>query len=494
MPVPVSAAPSRLHHTSRSSPSSPPPSSLPPDPPRNNPIRTMTSATSVQAILEAVPALYRGPGGAAAVLQDGQLVAQHAWGYADLQARTPMTPSTRMPICSITKQMVILILKDLERNPPCSTAARGSIPEQLPASATTGRCPRSGARTRTDSSPSPPTPPKPSPAPNPYTSPPGTQYAYCNLNFHILARLTEQISGQSLSDLLTTRLFTPAAMTTAALHPDNATLPAPCIGYEGTETTGFTPAVNRMQWSGDAGVVASLTDMIAYEQYLHRDPANLYHRISQPPSFTDGTPARYGFGLEHRSIHSSVPVIGHGGALRGFRLHRFQAPTHGVAVVVMLNHEIDAEEVAGHILRKTLGLPTPPVPQLPPSPDWTGTFFDPEARLLVQTRPGGRGRAIISYAGWDEVVSLEQSDSHGRSSTLQAVVTGDVLHLSRLEDNRSFTAKRIRPDDVPRDDYTGEYHCADAESTFRCSGAGGMLYGYFEGFLGKGPMHLMRHL
>ncbi|PWY87387.1 beta-lactamase/transpeptidase-like protein [Aspergillus heteromorphus CBS 117.55] len=491
------------------------------------------SSKHIQDILEAVPARYRGPGGAVAVLQEGRLVAQHAWGYADLQARTLMTPATLMPVCSITKQMVCLILTDLARNPTPAMVQRGSpgsqqladaldqiLPRALPRdpgglqlehlchnqsglrdywamSALWGSRPDArftvadDARQALDRTRS-------------LHFEPGTQYAYCNLNFHILARVAETVSGQSLGDLLADRLFAPARMATAALCPDNAALPPPCVGYEGDEAGGFVPAVNRMQWSGDAGVVASLEDMVAYEQYLDRswdDPGSLYRAIADAPSFKDGTPARYGYGLEHRRV-GSVPVIGHGGALRGFRLHRFQAHSERMAVVVMLNHERDAEEVAGHILSEALRLPTPRGSTVQPAAGWTGTFFDPEARLIAQTRPGGPGRAIVSYAGADEVVGLLRA-SHGESSTLQASLThgGETLVLHRLEDNRHIRAQRIPAGQAPPRDgdghghgYTGRYHCADVDSTFHCTGAGGMLYGSFDGYLGEGPAHLMRYV
>lgn len=40
----------------------------------------------------------------------------------------------------------------------------------------------------------------------------------------------------------------------------------------------------------------------------------------------------------------------------------------------------------------------------------------------------------------------------------------------------------------------GAYYCAEIDSVFHCSGSGGMLYGSFDGFLGKGPVHLIRSI
>lgn len=40
----------------------------------------MAHEQKVQQILNAVPALFRCPGGAAAVIKDGEVLAKHAWG------------------------------------------------------------------------------------------------------------------------------------------------------------------------------------------------------------------------------------------------------------------------------------------------------------------------------------------------------------------------------------------------------------------------------
>ena len=76
-----------------------------------------TSTPDFERILKDIPHLVRGPGGVVAVLKDGQVVGQRAWGYADLDRRIPMTSQTHFPICSISKQMVCLAMVSLLRKP-----------------------------------------------------------------------------------------------------------------------------------------------------------------------------------------------------------------------------------------------------------------------------------------------------------------------------------------------------------------------------------------
>jgi CubicO group peptidase (beta-lactamase class C family) len=76
-----------------------------------------TSKADVDRILKLYPQLARGPGGIAAVLRDGELIGKRAWGYANLERRIPMTATTHFPVCSISKQMVCLVLVSLVKDP-----------------------------------------------------------------------------------------------------------------------------------------------------------------------------------------------------------------------------------------------------------------------------------------------------------------------------------------------------------------------------------------
>jgi CubicO group peptidase (beta-lactamase class C family) len=83
-----------------------------------------TQDPKIDEILATVPHLSRGPGGVIAVVKDGALLGQRAWGYADLDARIPMTTKTQFPICSISKQMVCLVMQSLLHDPTPEMAER----------------------------------------------------------------------------------------------------------------------------------------------------------------------------------------------------------------------------------------------------------------------------------------------------------------------------------------------------------------------------------
>ncbi|CAH0018014.1 unnamed protein product [Clonostachys rhizophaga] len=483
------------------------------------------------AILEEAALRYRGPGGAIAVVQDGKLAAQRVWGFADIALRIPMEPSTILPICSISKQMVCAVIHDLKRSPTAKMASADVSPSELlerhlhemlghqdqlkDLSIQYLSNNQSGIRDYWATNTLLGAHPEDLFSLETHAVDmvrrikslhftPGSEYSYSNTNFHILGRVAERASGQSLPELLSERIFRPAKMTTASLHPPSDDQPGPCVGYEVNEALGYFPAKNRIEWSGDAGIVASLEDMIAYEIYLHQlwaDPKSWYREHAVPGTFSDGTPSLYANGLSFADL-DGIPNLGHGGALRGYRLYRRHTPSRepskgGISVVVMLNHEADAAEASSFITRKILGLAEPTVAPFShrPATEWEGHFLDKGTNMAVSGDVTKPGIVAIDYARKAETVRLIGSNE-AESGDMKAEIRGDTIHVRRLRDNRILEGTRLHPDAAKRRDPSlpGEYFCQELDSSFLCIGQGEVLYGAFKGPLGSGGATAMRYL
>jgi CubicO group peptidase (beta-lactamase class C family) len=477
-----------------------------------------------QNVLNDIARRYRGPGGAIAVVKDGEVIGQRVWGFADLDTSTTLTAETRFPICSITKQFVCALLIDLERNPPPALAAQGDVRGQLLAHVKDLLSPelknsdltieqlcsmQSGLRdywamtTLMGAKPDDEfliardCPPMLALTKS-FQFEPGTETSYCNLNFHVVAQAIECATGETLGKLLEERILRPAGMYSAFLCPNTAEHPLPCVGYEGDETRGYVPAVNRLEWAGDAGLVASLKDMIAYEKYLDRcssDPSSWYNEVIAPFNFKDGTPARYRYGLGHVETNGVI-TIGHGGALRGYRLHRRHAPALRLSVVVLFNNDAEASEPTAEIFRSLLNMSKPEEVTIQPATEWFGAFLDEDTQLsIVVTRAEKQGEVSISCAGSPEPIRLDSPIS-GKSWSMTATIDGDTLRIHRPGDNRKLVARRIAPkESVLKDDsFKGLYQCSEIDSSFRCFGEAGTLYGVCTGYLGRGMVTPMRYL
>lgn len=464
------------------------------------------SVSQLDRAIATLPMQWRGPGGAVAVVRNGETVIRHAWGYADLDRRIPMSPQSLMPICSVTKQFTCGLMLDLFPDPfvldddvaawlplmegPRPTALHlahnqsglrdywaltvlhGAMAEGIFAA---GDARELIGRTRTTH------------------FAPGHSYSYSNGNFHMLGEILSARTGRDLGDLLSERILGPSGMESARLAPNTAARPGDVMGYEGNAATGFFPATNRIWWAGDAGMVASLDDLIAWEKFIDRsrDAADgLYSRLARPQVFADGNAAYYGFGLAHAE-HQGVQTIGHGGALRGWRCHRVHVPAERMSVIVMFNHEANARAAAFSILDAARGLTMVGHKPLQPHPAFNGQFLCREAALSVTLTPLAGGSLHMRYGTGAEILNCIDENRVGGDHTL-LVAGNDGLRMIRPQENFSTLLQPL--DALPEDsfcdagDIAGRYIAPELQSELEISLAGGQPFGAFSGFLGQGAV------
>ncbi len=463
---------------------------------------TTSLSARLEKSLESLMRAYPGPGGAVAVLRKGEVLARHAWGWANAERRIPFTPRTLFRMCSITKQFTCGLVLDAFPDPSVldgdvrarlanlEETAPGAVhlchnqsglrdywavamlhgsPVEAPFGESEARRVIAGARTLQFA--------------------PGTRYSYVNQNFRILSDILQERTGKSFAELLRERIFARVGMEGALLVAETRAMPDGTAGYEGMAAGGFREAENNVLWTGDAGLGASLDDMIAWERHIDatRDDAGaLYSRLSAPVSFADGAPAAYGFGLG-RADELGHAVTGHGGALRGWRSHRLYAASERVSVVVMFNHLSDAHEAALDLLAAALGEERPAAARRP-MPDWLGAYTEPETGLSVRIEAAAEGRVRLRYGHSPERLDL-QEDGTAKAAGVWLRLAGDGLWMDRPHENQS--SRLVRCEGVAARDIAGRYRCAELDAELTVADAGGTLYGGFSGFLGQGRMEML---
>ncbi len=464
----------------------------------------MTTVASLDRIVETLPRTYAGPGCAIAVLRDGEPIIRHAWGWANAERRIPFTPRTLFRMCSITKQFTCGAVLDAFPDPSvldedvraCLPSLEQPAPDALhlchnqsglrdywavamllgsPVEAPFGdsEAARIIGSTRT------------------LHFTPGTRFSYVNQNFRVLSEILQQRTGRGFAELLRTRIFDRAGMDTAFLAADTSAMPDGTTGYEGTTARGFRAAENHILWTGDAGLGASLDDMIAWERHIDAtrdDPNALHSRLSANVTFSDGNEAAYGFGLS-RSTEFGRRVIGHGGALRGWRSHRLYVPSERVSVVVMFNHLADAHDAAIDLLGAVLGETRSQPPAVIPDPGWLGAYIEPETGLSVRIEPDTGGQVRLRYGHSPEELDLHSDGSAGSDDDTRLRQSTGGLWMDRPRENQSSCLRRLDP--VATADVSGRYVCDELDATLTVTDTGGVLYGGFSGFLGQGRMELL---
>lgn len=459
----------------------------------------------LEKALAGLPRAYPGPGGAVAVLKDGETLIRHAWGFANAELRIPFTPRTLFRICSISKQFTCALMLDafpdpsvldtevaarlprLEERAPSAlhlahnqsglrdywaVAMLHGAPAELPFGETEASRVISGARS--------------------LQFKPGTRYSYANQNFRLLGDIVSDRLGESFGDVLRRRLFDRLGMETAFLAADTRALPDGAEGYEGDVASGFRPARNNLIWTGDAGLGASLDDMIAWEQAVDAgrdDPQSMYGRLNVSVSFADGAAAAYGFGLA-RSRKFGREISGHGGALRGWRSHRFYCPAERLSVVVLFNHLSDAAGAAFDLFAAAVGEKAA-AQTGPPVPDgMAGVWIEPETQIMARiTRASDQ--ALRLRLGHHPEVLTAQADGGASDRESRLELKADGLWLDRPKDNQRSRLAPIPSGGSPIAGRAGRYRCRELDAELTIADAGGSLYGGFSGFLGQSRMELL---
>jgi D-aminopeptidase len=467
------------------------------------------AAARLARYVRALPAAFPGPGGAIAVLRRGDVLVRHAWGYANAERRLAFTPRSLVRICSVTKHLVCAALLATRPDPETLTPAlRARLPRlagPLPTIAQLchnqsglrdywavamllgagaedpfgeAEAVRLIAGTRSTQ------------------FAPGTRYSYCNQNFRLLGDLLAEATGRSLAELLRHYVFAPAGMESALLAADTRAMPDGTEGYEGSVATGFRPAVNRIHWTGDAGIGASLDDMIAWERQIDAtrdDPGSLPARLAAPVAFADGRPAAYGFGLD-RPMAFARALTAHSGALRGWRSHRLHLAAERVSVVVLFNHDGDAQAAARGALAALLDARDPVPDPRRVAPDLLGIWREPETGLAVRVEPGAPGMLALRFGPAPDRLLL-RDDGSAAAPRVTLRRDGDRLVMERPAENlRTRLASVAATPPTAADGLAGLYRCAELDAALVVADAGGVLHAACAGPLGQGRMEALTPL
>jgi D-aminopeptidase len=460
----------------------------------------MSLPAALDQALAALPSRSIGPGGAVAVLRDGEVLARHCWGWADAERRIPFTPLTMSLICSITKQFTCGLLldqfpdpavlnEDLRRRLPALAEGAPTILDLAHnqsglrdywAVAMLYGAPVEGAFSLRDAE-------RIISRTRSLHFAPGTRYAYCNHNFRLISDLIEQRTGQSFGDLLRRRIFDIAGMPYATLNADTSSVSGGTVGYEGTLATGFRPAVNNIHWTGDAGISACLEDMIAWEQFIDAtrdEPDGLYTRLTVPVAFRDGAPAAYGFGLARGQFFGHAATY-HEGGLRGFRSFRVYVPEARISVVTLFNHMADPRGPATDVLGALLHAPAAGGPAAVHAPNLPGRYLEPESGLAVRIETAADHRVRLQFThGIDLLSATADGDYLSTSVRLHRDDAG--VWMTRPHENLSALLTPWEGESAT--DIEGVFRSPELGTEIACVSAGGTLYGAFSGMLGQGAM------
>ncbi len=327
------------------------------------------------------------PGLALAVTDRDQLLHIATYGYANLDAREPVTPDHLFETGSIGKSFTAIALLQLQEE--------GEIDLQMPVTAylpwfevQSGYEPitmhhllsmTAGITSGSDF-----------PADKRFeiwalreTStawPPGERFHYSNLGYKALGVVLERIEGKPYAEIIRERILNPLGMTQTDPTITHETRKKLVAGHRyfyddrpWLPRHGLVPATWLETDTGDGCIASTPADLAIYLRELLNGGQRLLSRASfeaMTSQIIERSAGRwYGYGLASSGSGSQM-LIGHGGSMVGYYAHMLGDLETGLGVTVMINGSGNAEEIAFFALQALQAAAnSSTLPDLPPVPD-----------------------------------------------------------------------------------------------------------------------------
>jgi len=166
-------------------------------------------------------------------------------------------------------------------------------------------------------------------------TPPGTEFAYTNSNYVLLAEVVESVAGKPFADVLRTELFTPAGMTSASVGEASPPTAHLASSYEKGSTE---PASSRWQQYGDGAIRTTVADVLRWGDFLTGPDGQTSKLVDAMTAgaVDTGDGDRYGAGIIV-SESGGRRTLSHSGSWLGFESEFLVVPNERVAVAVLCN-------------------------------------------------------------------------------------------------------------------------------------------------------------
>jgi CubicO group peptidase (beta-lactamase class C family) len=170
---------------------------------------------------------------------------------------------------------------------------------------------------------------------------PGKGYYYSNTGYFILSMIVERIEGQSLGQVLKSRIWTPLGISQTRMADPEAIIPHRASGYW-VNKVGELINRNPTETSstlGAGGILSSVHDLVKWDESLYGNQLftdDNKAKLWTPTILPNGDNTGYGFGWRVRP-YKGLRQIEHGGQVAGFVARFSRYPDQEAVVIVFMN-------------------------------------------------------------------------------------------------------------------------------------------------------------
>jgi len=310
--------------------------------------------------------------------------------------------------------------------------------------------------------------------------PPGDEFWYSNTNYLLLGMVIQRATGRALSQFAEENIFKPLGMNHTRFYDDRHTVvPGRVPAYEPRTGGGFL-----LDWStnydrvGAGGLMSSVEDMVQWDRNFYQNKlgkGTLLEELQRPAVLNNGNLFQYGLGL-WMTTYRGQPVVGHGGALFGYRTDLLHFPQQKFSVICLCNlGTADAEhlsqQVADIYLDSQLRVQhaAPSTAPIDDAHNFVGLYRDPESHSVVDVskvdgdlvawgtyfRPEAGGRFVAEQ---EDANIVFESQSGGMRMT--NAVSGNPPHAFEKFQRISLSTEELA-------EYVGDYKSSEFEAVHR---------------------------
>jgi CubicO group peptidase (beta-lactamase class C family) len=442
------------------------------------------------------------PGAAVVVVRNGEVVHSRGYGTADLEAGTPVTPATTFDGASLSKQfagMAIAMLVEQGAVSP-DDDIRDYVPEvpdfgdtitvgdllhhssglrDWPPTMTVGGWQMDDAIAFDDIL-------EMVQHQRELNFAPGTEYAYSNTGYNLLALTVARVTGQPFPAWTAEHIFRSLDMGSTRFRDGGGPVaPNHAVGYR-YEDGAYVGVPNALAAYGSSSLVTTADDLAKwlanFDEPRVGGPA-VIQRMRTPGVLRSGREISYAYGLNLRSYRGRL-TASHGGAWAGFRAFLLHFPEQRFGVAVLSN---DARMAAGRrayqiadiylanqfrLRRVAAGnwalLPKVAVAEAVLD-EYAGTYLLGPSRLVTITREGD---SLVAHEPAEPKVPMRAVSetefyvpAYGARIRFERDESGAVAHLRYL----GRVAPRVEPYTPTHDElagYQGAYYSEELDTTY----------------------------
>ncbi|HEX6036545.1 serine hydrolase domain-containing protein [Longimicrobium sp.] len=238
---------------------------------------------------------------------------------------------------------------------------------------------------------------------------PGTDGAYSNSGYVLLARVVERASGRTLPQFAGARILRPLGMrgTTFVADADPARAGRLAMGYVHGDG-GWEARTETVPVVGPGGLYSTAEDLLRLAEGLRTGRVGgmeAMREMETNATLADGFPLPYGLGLELEERHGTR-IVGHRGSGSGYRAEMLHVRDYALSVAATCNADtVPLSDLLRQVVDGLLPEPASSAPEPAPAPADASAPVAVDARELARiagvyvTRAGLVRRFFVDDAG-----------------------------------------------------------------------------------------------